>query len=93
MSKSYTIVEKTQKTALGMGGGMGGGWWFVLQGKFGDMAPLSFVGQAGTVETTQGAQPVEVADAQLRHGVLSVRLDGVDGHQVKRQAQLVLGEA
>lgn len=87
MSKRYTIVDKSQKT----GGGLGGGWWFVLQGKFSDMAPLSFVGQSGTVATKGGPQAVEVADAQLRNGVLSLKLDGVDGAQVERQAELLIG--
>lgn len=87
MAKTYTIVEKSQTAS----GGMGAGWWFVLQGRFDAMAPLSFVGQTGTVDTTKGLQPVEVVDTQLRNGVLSVKLDGVDGASIARQAQLVLG--
>lgn len=88
MAKSYTIIEKSQQQGLSRQGG----WWFVLQGKFDTMAPLSFVGQAGTITLKDGAtQPIEVADTQLRNGVLSVKLDGVDGHAVGRPAQLVLG--
>lgn len=87
MSKTYTIVEKSQNKSFGMGAG----WWFVLEGKFSDMAPLSFVGQTGSVVTTTGPQAIEVADAQLRNGVLSVKLDGVDGMNVPRQAQLTVG--
>lgn len=70
---------------------MGGGWWFVLQGKFDAMAPLSFVGQGGSVVTSKGPAAIEVADAELRNGVLSIKLDGVDGHTVGRQALLTLG--
>lgn len=86
MSKSYTIIEKSQKA-----GALGGGWWYVLQGKFSDMAPLSFVGQSGRVATTAGEQAITVEDAQVRNGVLSLRLDGVDGHSVPRQATLTVG--
>lgn len=86
MSKSYTIVEKSQKA-----GALGGGWWYVLQGKFSDMAPLTFVGQSGVVTTNAGEQAVTVEDAQVRNGVLSLRLDGVDGHAVPRQATLKMG--
>lgn len=87
MSKTYIIVERSQKTS----GGIGAGWWFVLQGKFDAMAPLSFVGQSGSVITSKGPVDIEVADAELRNGVLSVKLDGVDGMLVGRQAQLTVG--
>ncbi len=87
MSKTYTIVEKSQNKSFGMGAG----WWFVLEGRFSDMAPLSFVGQSGSVITTKGPQAIEVADAQLRNGVLSLKLDGVDGMDIARQAQLTIG--
>ena len=89
MSRSYILVEKSQTTGLGMGAG----WWFVVQGKFDEMAPLSFVGQSGVVATSKGPCPIEVADARLRNGVLSLKLDGVDGLTVPRQAQLTMGSA
>lgn len=90
MSKSYIVVEKSQNNSLGKGAG----WWFVLQGKFDTMAPLSFVEQPGTITLKSGiAQPVTIADAQVRNGVMSVKLDGVDGHQVGRPATLVVGTA
>lgn len=89
MPRSYTIVEKSQNNALGRGAG----WWFILQGKFDTMAPLSFVEQPGTITLKDGnVQPITVADAQLRNGVLSVKLEGVDGHQVGRPATLTLGQ-
>lgn len=85
MSKTYTIVEKSQNA----------GWWFVLQGRFDEMAPLSFVGQTGQVATGKGPHTIEVVDAKLRNGVLSVKLDGteapLDGTAVGRQAALTLG--
>lgn len=96
MSKSYIIVEKSQNSGAGPKVFGAGGWWFVLQGKFGEMAPLSFVGQFGTVATRNGPQAIEIIDAQLRHGVLSVKLDStegqpLDGALVDRQAELVIG--
>ena len=87
MSKSYRIIEKSQMKSAGVGGG----WWFVLEGKFGDMAPLSFVGQEGAVETSEGTLPIVVEDAQVRHGVMSVKLDGADGLIIARQALLTIG--
>ncbi len=88
MAKSYTIIEKSQQTGLSRQRG----WWFVLQGKFDTMAPLSFVGQTGSITLKDGSsQSTEVLDTQLRNGVLSVKLDGVDGHAVGRPATLVMG--
>ena len=88
MSKTYTIVEKSQNNQLGKGAG----WWFVLQGKFDTMAPLSFVEQPASITLKDNSmQPVIVADAQVRNGVLSVKLDGVDGHAVGRPAELIVG--
>jgi len=96
MSKTYTIVEKSQNNSMGPKNFGGAGWWFVLQGKFGEMAPMSFVGQFGSVVTSKGPQAIEVVDAQLRNGVLSVKLDGtngdmLDGALVGRQAELTIG--
>jgi hypothetical protein len=88
MAKTYTIIEKTQQQGLSRQGG----WWFILQGKFDTMAPLSFVGQSGTITLKDGsAQPTEVADTQLRNGVLLLKLDGVDGHAIGRPAVLTIG--
>jgi hypothetical protein len=92
MPKSYTIIEKSQPR----GPSTLGGWWYVLHGKFDTMAPLSFVGQTGTITLKEGGHhPIEVVDTQLRNSVLSVKLDGIgaplDGHAVGRPAQLTLG--
>jgi len=89
MARSYTIVEKSQNRSFSIGAG----WWFVLQGKFDEMAMLAFADKEGTVELQDKTlQPVTVADTQVRNGVLSVKLDGVDGQKVARQAKLTLGE-
>lgn len=92
MAKTYIIVEKSQIRSQSIGGG----WWFVLQGKFDEMAPLMMVEhEADLTLQDSSIQRVSIMDATMRNGVLSVKLDPVDGNaldgsKVARQASLTV---
>lgn len=87
MAKAYIIVEKSQLRSLSVGAG----WWFVLQGKFDEMAPLAMVDHDAEVTLSDQSQhKTTIADATVRNGVLSVKFDDIDGLKVGRQAQLTV---
>lgn len=87
MAKTYIIVEKSQIRSLSVGGG----WWFVLQGKFDEMAPLTLVDHEAEVTLSDNSQQKTViTDAAVRNGVLSIKFDHIDGLKVGRQAALTV---